>query len=96
MKTELIFILDRSGSMHGLEQDTIDGFNGLNEKQKTESGEAIVSLLLFDDQQDLIIDRQPLENVKSLTDREYYVRARLHCPVRCHRRNSHTHQPASE
>ena len=74
MKTELIFILDRSGSMHGLEQDTIGGFNGLIEKQKTESGEAIVSLLLFDDQQDLIIDKQSLENIKPLTDREYYVR----------------------
>lgn len=72
--TELVFILDRSGSMAGLERDTIGGFNSLIEKQKREPGEALVSTLLFDSTNEVIHDRLPLEQVPAMTDREYYVR----------------------
>ena len=71
--TELVFILDRSGSMSGLEADTIGGFNGMLEKQKKEEGEALVSTLLFDTHMDVIHDRVPLDKVAPLTDKEYYV-----------------------
>ena len=59
--TEMVFILDRSGSMAGLEQDTIGGFNAMIEKQKQEPGEAIVSTVLFDTETQVIHDRVPLE-----------------------------------
>ena len=72
--TELVFILDRSGSMAGLEPDTIGGFNAMIEKQKKEEGGALVSTLLFDTRTDVIHDRLPLDEVPELTDREYYVR----------------------
>ncbi len=72
--TELVFILDRSGSMGGLEADTIGGFNAMIEKQKKEEGEAYVSTLLFDTTVDVIHDRVPLDEVPALTDKEYYVR----------------------
>ena len=72
--TELVFILDRSGSMGGLESDTIGGFNSLISKQQKEDGEAVVSTVLFDDQVDVIHDRVPIGDVKKLTDKEYYVR----------------------
>lgn len=72
--TEIIFILDRSGSMRGLEADTIGGYNSLVEKQKKEKGEAIISTVLFDDKQNVIHDRVELNNMKPLTDKEYYVR----------------------
>ena len=72
--TELVFILDRSGSMGGLESDTIGGFNGMIEKQKKEPGACLVSTVLFDDQREVIHDRVPLEKVPALTDKEYYVR----------------------
>ncbi len=72
--TEIVFILDRSGSMSGLEADTIGGFNSLVEKQRREEGEAIVSTVLFDDDCDVIHDRVPLEAVEKLTEKEYYVR----------------------
>lgn len=72
--TELVFILDRSGSMGGLESDTIGGFNGMLEKQKKEEGEANVTTVLFDDQIDIIHDRFPIHVVKPLTDEDYYVR----------------------
>ena len=72
--TELVFILDRSGSMGGLESDTIGGFNGMIEKQKREPGACLVSTVLFDDQREVIHDRVPLEKVPALTNREYYVR----------------------
>ena len=55
--TEIVFIIDRSGSMSGLEADTIGGFNGLLEKQKKEDGEAYVSVVLFDDQTEVLYDR---------------------------------------
>lgn len=72
--TELVFILDRSGSMGGLEADTIGGFNSLVEKQRKETGEALVSTVLFDNETEVIHDRVPLESVVPMTDRDYYVR----------------------
>ena len=71
---ELVFILDRSGSMAGLEKDTIGGFNSLLEKQKKEPGKALVNTVLFDNRTDVIHDRVPLEKVNPMTDREYFVR----------------------
>ena len=72
--TEIVFILDRSGSMSGLEADTIGGYNSLLEKQKREEGEAIVSTVLFDDRQEVLHDRVDLKNMKPITEKEYYVR----------------------
>ena len=72
--TELVFILDRSGSMGGLESDTIGGFNGILQKQKKEEGEANVTTVLFDDQIEIIHDRFSIDIVKPLTDADYYVR----------------------
>lgn len=72
--TELVFILDRSGSMSGLEKDTIGGFNSMLEKQRKEPGEAVVSTVLFDNEIEVIHDRVPVTNVPSLTDKEYFVR----------------------
>ena len=72
--TEIVFILDRSGSMSGLESDTIDGFNSMISKQQKEEGDAIVSTVLFDDQIEVIHDRVPIGKVKKLTDDDYYVR----------------------
>jgi len=72
--TELVFILDRSGSMHGLERETIGGFNSLIEKQKLEEGEAYVSTVLFDNVCEVIHDRVRLEDIPQLTAREYYTR----------------------
>lgn len=72
--TELVFILDRSGSMQGLEGDTIGGFNAMLEKQKKEPGEAYVSTVLFDDQTEVLHDRMELGKVRPITDKEYYVR----------------------
>ena len=73
-RTELVFIIDRSGSMQGLEADTIGGFNSMIEKQKAEEGECFVSTVLFDDVSEVIHDRVPLENVKPMTRKDYYVR----------------------
>ena len=72
--TELVFILDRSGSMSGLEKDTIGGFNTMIEKQKREDGQALVSTVLFDNESVVIHDRLPLDRVPPLTEREYYTR----------------------
>ena len=72
--TELVFILDRSGSMGGLESDTIGGFNGMIEKQKKEAGEAYVSTVLFDNESEVIHDRVKLSEVRPMTDKDYYVR----------------------
>ena len=73
-RTELAFILDRSGSMCGLEADTIGGYNAMLEKQKKEAGEAIVTTVLFDDQYELLHDRIDLRGIAPITDQEYYVR----------------------
>ena len=72
--TELVFILDRSGSMGGLEGDTIGGFNGMLGKQKREEGEANVTTVLFDGQIEIVHDRFPISVVKPLTDDDYFVR----------------------
>ena len=72
--TELVFILDRSGSMAGLEGDTIGGFNAMIEKQMQEPGEALISTVLFDNETEVIHDRVDLRKIERLTDREYYVR----------------------
>ncbi len=72
--TELVFILDRSGSMGGLERDTIGGFNSLIEKQKKQDGKCCVSTVLFDNTSEVIHDRIDLENIKPMTDEDYYVR----------------------
>ena len=72
--TEIIYILDRSGSMGGLEKDTIGGYNSMIEKQKKEEGEALVSTVLFDHEQQVLMDRVPLDKVRMMTEDEYYVR----------------------
>ena len=72
--TELVFILDRSGSMSGLERDTIGGFNSMIEKQKKEAGEAVVSTVLFDNESVVIHDRLPLSKVPPMTEEEYFTR----------------------
>lgn len=72
--TELVFILDRSGSMAGLEGDTIGGFNAMIAKQRSEPGEALVSTVLFDNESVVIHDRLPLDRVPRLTEKEYFVR----------------------
>ena len=72
--TEMVFILDRSGSMGGLEKDTIGGYNSMIEKQKKEDGEALVSTILFDHEQEVLVDRVPLDKVSKMTEDEYYVR----------------------
>lgn len=73
-KTELVFILDRSGSMSGLESDTIGGFNGLLEKQRKEQGACIVTTALFDDQYELLHDRIAMEGIAPISEKDYYVR----------------------
>ena len=71
--TELVFILDRSGSMSGLETDTIGGFNSMIAKQKKEAGEALVSTVLFDNESVVIHDRLPLGDVPPMTEKEYFT-----------------------
>ncbi len=71
--TEIVFILDRSGSMHGLEKDTIGGFNSLIEKQRHEPGTAYVSTVLFDTQSQVIHDREDLSRISLMTERDYRV-----------------------
>ena len=72
--TEIVFILDRSGSMSGLEADTVGGFNATIERQKKEPGEAYVSAVLFNDCSQVLYDRVPLNKIEPMTDRQYYVR----------------------
>ncbi len=74
--TELVFILDCSGSMAGLEKDTVGGFNSMIARQKREAGEAVVSTVLFDSQSAVIHDRVPLPKVTPMTEKEY-------CPGGC-------------
>ena len=72
--TEIVFILDRSGSMSGLEKDTIGGFNAMIEKQKKQDGKAYVSTVLFDHESVVLHDRLPLEQIKPMTEDDYTVR----------------------
>ena len=72
--TELVFILDRSGSMAGLESDTIGGFNSMIEKQKKQDGECYVSTVLFDNESEVLHDRVKLGDIPQMTDKDYTVR----------------------
>ena len=72
--TEIVFILDRSGSMAGLENDTIGGYNSLLKKQKNEEGDAIFSTVLFDDRIEVLHDRKEISKIRPITEKEYYVR----------------------
>lgn len=72
--TELVMILDRSGSMGGLESDTIGGYNSMLAKQKKAEGQVLVSTVLFDDESEVLYDRVPLEKMPRMTDKDYYVR----------------------
>ena len=72
--TELVFILDRSGSMSGLESDTVGGFNAMIEKQKKQDAPCYVSTVLFDDVSEVLHDRVKLEDVQKMTEEQYYVR----------------------
>ena len=72
--TELVFILDRSGSMAGLEADTVGGFNSMIVKQKAAPGDAYVSTVLFDTDRDVIHDRVEIQNVRPMTREDYWVR----------------------
>ena len=71
--TEIVFILDRSGSMAGLEDDTVGGFNAMVEKQKKEPGEALLSAVLFSDESEVLYDRVDLRRVEPMTERQYRV-----------------------
>jgi uncharacterized protein YegL len=72
--TELVFILDRSGSMGGLENDTIGGFNSMLAKQQTEPGECRITTVLFDNQYDVLHDRIDIKAVSPISESEYFVR----------------------
>ena len=72
--TEIVFILDRSGSMAGLEDDTIGGFNAMIQKQKNEDGEAYISTVLFDNYTEIIHDRVDIHQIQPMTRKDYYVR----------------------
>ena len=72
--TEIVFILDRSGSMAGLEDDTIGGFNSMIRKQQAEDGEALVSTVLFDNYTEVIHDRVDIQKIQPMTHKDYYVR----------------------
>ena len=71
--TEMVFILDKSGSMAGLEADTIGGFNGMIERQKKAEGEALVSTVLFSNESTVLHDRVDLQEIAAMTDRQYCV-----------------------
>ena len=71
--TELVFILDRSGSMCGLEQDTIGGFNSMIEQQKKAEGEALISTVLFDNISEVLHDRIPVKEIRPMTEQDYRV-----------------------
>ena len=72
--TEIVFILDRSGSMSGLERDTIGGFNSMIEQQKKSEGEALISTVLFDNVSEVLHDRVNVRDIRPMTDRDYTVR----------------------
>ncbi len=72
-KTEIVFILDKSGSMSGLEEDTIGGYNSMLEKQQKEEGEAIITTVLFDHDYEIIHDRANIKGIKPITEKEYFV-----------------------
>lgn len=73
LRTELVFILDKSGSMSGLEDDTIGGFNSMLKRQKEEIGEATITTVLFDDHYELLHDRINIQSIAPITHKDYYV-----------------------
>jgi len=72
--TELVFILDRSGSMGGLESDTIGGFNSMLKKQQAQPGDCRITTILFDDSYEVLHDRIDIKAIKKITAQEYFVR----------------------
>ena len=72
--TELVMILDRSGSMGGLESDTIGGYNSMLQRQREAEGEVLVSTVLFDNESEVLHDRIPLREMRPMTEKEYFVR----------------------
>ena len=72
--TELVFIVDRSGSMAGMESDTIGGVNAVLDKNRDAEGDTTVSIVLFDHESKVIVDRKPIEKVGKLTEKDYQVR----------------------
>ncbi len=74
--TELVFILDKSGSMSGLESDTIGGYNAMLKKQQEEPGEALVTTVLFDDNYVLLHDRRNIKGIRPIGEKDYYVGGR--------------------
>ena len=97
--TEIVFILDRSGSMAGLEADTIGGFNAMIEKQKAEPGTAYVSTILFDNESLVIHDRVEVQQLRPMTRKDYYVRgctALLDAVGNAIRHIGHVHKYARE
>lgn len=72
--TELVFLIDRSGSMSGLEKDTVGGFNSMIEKQKKQDGKCFVSTVLFDHETEVLHDRLPLDRIEKMTENEYFTR----------------------
>lgn len=71
--TELVFILDKSGSMSGLEKDTVGGFNSMLKRQKESGGEVLVTTVFFNHETETVHDRLRAENVEALTEKEYYI-----------------------
>lgn len=92
--TEIVFILDRSGSMSGLEEDTIGGFNSMIRKQKKTEGEALISTVLFDNISEVLHDRILVKNIRPMTDRDYTVRGRYGTSG-CHRRRHSPYRKCS-
>ena len=80
--TELVFILDRSGSMSGLESDTIGGYNAMLRKQAEAEGEVVLTTVLFDDAFELLHDRINLKAIMPMTDRDYFCK-RIYSVTRC-------------
>ena len=89
--TEIVFILDRSGSMNGLERDTIGGFNSMIEQQKKAEGEALISTVLFDNVSEVLHDRVNVRDIRPMTDRPGLYSSRMHSALRCHRRCDSSH-----
>lgn len=71
--TEVVFILDRSGSMSGLETDTIGGFNSMIQKQKMEAGQALISTVLFNNYSKVLYDRSDVQKIPQMTEADYFV-----------------------
>ncbi len=69
--TEMVFILDRSGSMYSLTRDTVGGFNSMLERQRAEEGEALVSVVLFNSQSEVLYDRKDIRAVEQMTEKQY-------------------------